>query len=252
MGATEKLVTAAGGNGTAIQIINESLSRTQYETRGNELLEKMDSEHAEQAGFLVLDENHFEMAGGEFCGNATRSAAVLLSEASGQKELSFTVSGFKGTVSASVEQRSDSTYFVRCVFPGMPTDVEEVTLEGGQLAAIVDLGGIVHVVIEGAFPSDVEAYSAAHRAITEKFNLGDREAVGVIWFEKNQDAVLMHPVVWVKAVDTFYYESSCGSGTIAVGRVTGVPTIVQPTGMTISVEFTEDAVVLQSEMEILH
>lgn len=251
MKVTETLVTAAGGNGTAIQTIHQPLTRSEYEERGTALLDGMDAAVAEQAGFLVLDEDHFEMAGGEFCGNATRSAAILFSEAKGEKDVSFTVSGFKGTVSATVERRADDTYFVRCAFPGMPTDVEDVMLEGGQPAAIVDLGGIVHVVIEGAFPSDPDAYSAAHRAITEKFNLGEREAVGVIWFEKNQSVVLMHPVVWVKAVDTFYYETSCGSGTIAVGRVTGVPSIVQPTGKTISVDITEDAVVLQSEMEII-
>lgn len=251
MEGRETLITAAGGNGTAIQIIKEPLTRAEYEARGKVLCDEMDPLGAEQAGFLVLDDKRFEMAGGEFCGNATRSAAILFSEASAVKDVSFTVSGFDGTVTASVEQRSASTYDVRCVFPGMRTDVKHVMLDDGQEADIVDLGGIVHVVIEGSFPSDPSTYSAVHRAITDKFKLGEREAVGVIWFEKSQDAILMHPVVWVKAVDTFYYESSCGSGTIAVGRVTGVPSIVQPTGKTISAEITEDAVVLKSEMEIV-
>ena len=72
-----------------------------------------------------------------------------------------------------------------------------------------------------------------------------------MWYEKSQDAVVMHPVVWVRESNTFYYESSCGSGTIAVGRVTGVPSIVQPTGMSISAEISEDSVVLKSEMEMV-
>jgi hypothetical protein len=61
----------------------------------------------------------------------------------------------------------------------------------------------------------------------------------------------MHPVVWVKAIDSFFYEESCGSGTIAVGRVTGASSVVQPTEKIISVGFTERAVVLESEMEVV-
>ena len=246
-----KLVTAAGGNGTAIQIINDSLTRADYEARGKALGDEMESFGAEQAGFLVLNDNHFEMAGSEFCGNASRAAALLFSIESGKKDVSFTVSGFDGTVSATVDLHSDTGPFVRCTFPGMPVDVTEVSLDDGQPASIVDLGGIVHVVIQGAFPVEEKSYTEAHRSITEKFNLGNRNAVGVVWFEKNQDVILMHPVVWVRAIDTFFYESSCGSGAIAVGRVTNVPSIVQPTGQTITVGFNEGTVVLESDMEVV-
>ena len=245
-----KLVTAAGGNGTAIEIINQPLNRQDYQSRGKVLEEDFETLGAEQAGFLVLDENHFEMAGGEFCGNATRSAAVLLYQEHGKEDLSFTVSGFDGTVNASVKPLTDMKFFVEAAFPGMQVKTEKVTLDDGTPASIVDLGGIVHVVIEGEFPSIEDEYSAAHRDIVARFNLGERDAVGVVWYQKSGDAVVMHPVVWVRAVDTFYYESSCGSGTIAVGRVTGVPSIVQPSEKTISADITEDGVVLKSEMEV--
>lgn len=251
MKTVQKLVTAAGGNGTAIEIIDQPLSRQDYESRGKVLEGDFEALGAEQAGFLVLDENHFEMAGGEFCGNATRSAAVLLHQEYGKDVMSFTVSGFDGIVNASVKPLTDTKFFVEAAFPGMQVKTEEVTLEDGTPASIVDLGGIVHVVIEGEFPSDPDEYSAQHRRIVDQFNLGDRDAVGVVWYKKSGDAVVMHPVVWVRGVDTFYYESSCGSGTIAVGRVTGVPSIVQPSEMTISADITEDRVVLKSEMEVV-
>lgn len=251
METVQKLVTAAGGNGTAIEIIKEALTREDYESRGKVLCDDFEPLDAEQAGFLVLDENHFEMAGGEFCGNATRSAAVLLHLENQEENMSFTVSGFDGIVNASVKSLTDTTFFVEVAFPGMQAKTEQVTLEDGSPASIVDLGGIVHVVIEGKFPSAEDEYSAAHRDIVSRFNLGNREAVGVVWYEKTADAVIMHPVVWVRAVDTFYYESSCGSGTIAVGRVTGVPSIVQPSGMTISADINEDGIVLKSEMEVV-
>jgi diaminopimelate epimerase len=247
----QTLITAAGGNGTAIQVIKQPLARSEYELRGKLLGDEMEHIGAEQAGFLVLDNSHFEMSGGEFCGNASRAAAILFAEATGSKDVSFTVSGFHGTVNASVDQYSDNQYYVRCEFPGMPTGVQEVILHDGQDAAIVDLGGIVHVVIDGIFPSDPEAYRAAHSAITKQLKLSERDAVGVIWFNKSHDAIVMHPVVWVKAINTFFYEESCGSGTIAVGRVTNSTSIVQPTEKTISVVFKEGVVVLESEMEVV-
>lgn len=247
----ETLITAAGGNGTAIQILDDPLTRLEYETVGKDLGDRLEPYGAEQAGFLVLNDHHFEMAGGEFCGNASRAAAVLFSKYDDQKDVSFTVSGFDGTVSGSVEQQDAAHYQVRCVFPGLPTDVTEVTLADGTPASIVDLGGIVHVVIEAPFPVDPAVYEAEHHSITEKFNLGERDAVGVVWFERAGDAIEMHPVVWVKAINTFFYETSCGSGTIAVGRVTNVPSIIQPSGSSISAEITEDAVILESEMEVI-
>lgn len=251
METQKTLVTAAGGNGTAIEIIKKPLTREDYESRGKALCDDFEPSGAEQAGFLVLDENHFEMAGGEFCGNATRSAAVLLRLERGEDTMSFTVSGFDGVVEASVRDMTDATFYVEAAFPGMQAETREVTLEDGTPASIVDLGGIVHVVIEREFPSDPSVYGAEHRKIVERFNLQDRDAVGVVWYKKTDNSVIMHPVVWVRAVDTFYYESSCGSGTIAVGKVTGVASIVQPSGKTISADITENRVVLASEMEVV-
>lgn len=248
---TTTLVTAAGGNGTVIEILTEPLARDDYATRGKVLGEEMECDGAEQAGFLIPSHSHFEMAGGEFCGNATRAAAVLLSETEGRSEITFTVSGFDGKVGATVIKRSDSLYDVHCEFPGMSTEVQQAALDGGQLVSIVDLGGIVHVVVNGKFPEEPSAYQKVHREITKRFDLRERGAVGVVWFDESQEGVSIHPVVWVKAVDTFFYEASCGSGTIATSRVTGATNIIQPTGKTIKVEITPDRVILESEMEVV-
>lgn len=248
--SSKQLVLAAGGNGTAIEILGLPLSRQEYEARGKALEDEFASKGAEQAGFLIPSEKHFEMAGGEFCGNATRSAAVLLYLNQPGSESVFTVSGFDGTVNATVKPLTEKTFFVEATFPGMKAATQNVTLESGEMAKIVDLGGIVHVVIEGGFPSDPSDYSRQHRNIVHQFNLGERDAVGVVWYEKSQDAIKMHPVVWVKAVDTFFYESSCGSGTIAVAAATNIAAIIQPTEMTISADISKGGVTLKSEMEL--
>lgn len=250
MSKRKYLITAAGGNGTAIQILDQSLSRAQYVEYGRELGKEMEAHGAEQAGFLILKDNHFEMAGGEFCGNASRAAAVLLSKLQKKPNPSFTISGYRGRVEAVVEKRGDENYFVRCIFPGMPVECISVVLSSGQNADIVDLGGIVHVVIKGVFPAEKSAYESAHRSIMSELGLENRGAVGTIWYENVGGVVTMHPVVWVKDVDTFFYEQSCGSGTIAVGKITGLSSIIQPTGKSIEAVIGNDAVVLASEMEI--
>jgi diaminopimelate epimerase len=246
-----KLVTAAGGNGTAVQVLDHPLTRAQYAEVGRKLGISMEDLGAEQAGFLVPSQKHFEMAGGEFCGNATRSAATLLYELNGQTDQSFTVSGFNGTVSAHVEPLGAAKFRVSSTFPGMSVDVSDVRLSSGQTATVVDLGGIVHVCVQAKFPEAVNQYRAAHRTIMSELGLATREAVGVVWYERQDDTVKIHPVVWVRDVDTFYYESSCGSGTIAIGRVTGAHDVVQPTGQAISVDITNNGVKLESEMEIV-
>ena len=69
---TTAVIAAANGNGTAIEVITSPLTRTEYVSRGRILGENTERLGAEQAGFLVSSQSHFEMAGGEFCGNASR------------------------------------------------------------------------------------------------------------------------------------------------------------------------------------
>jgi diaminopimelate epimerase len=246
------VITAAGGNGTAIDIIARSLLRAEYATRGKELGKQTEPFGAEQAGFLIPSEHHLEMAGGEFCGNASRSAAILLSEIEKSASVSFTVSGFSGQVSADVKPLGGNKFDVVCHFPGLSTATRSVMLEDGASATLVDLGGIVHVVIEKPLPQEDE-YRKQHKEITRYLGLLNKGAVGVIWITMQQDgSVFMHPVVWVRDVDTFFYEQSCGSGSIAVSKVTGLEAIVQPTGQTIFVTIGPDAVTLRSSMEVIN
>ena len=64
--------------------------------------------------------------------------------------------------------------------------------------------------------------------------------------------LLISVVVWVRSVDTFFYESSCGSGAIAACAVTGVSDIVQPTGKIIRAEINDDLVSLKSDVEVIY
>lgn len=246
-----KLITAAGGNGTAIQIIEQPLTRAEYTSHGKALGEEMKPFGAEQAGFLIPSLSHFEMTGGEFCGNASRAAAVLFSQIQEQSQIIFTVSGFKGTVEATIERQSGTFYKVRCRFPDLPITITPATVAGKQIN-IVDLGGIIHIVMKDTFPKQPTVYQGALRKLIQQFKLEKRKAVGAIWIDETEAVVSMQPVVWVKGIDTCFYEQSCGSGAIAVSCVTGMSDITQPTGKAIKVEVGKDSVTLESEMEIIY
>lgn len=242
------IIAAAGGNPTAIRILTRAESSGWYTKEGATLMAENVPLGVEQAGFLIPKERRFEMSGGEFCGNAARSAALLLSRFSGDEAGAFQMSGYEGDVRFFVRWESKTAATVTCDFDRLPIKIRRERTTDGEIQ-IVDLGGIVHVAIEGALPSDHEAQ---HRTLTRRFGLMDRGAVGVCWVERANDRVTLHPVVWVKAIDSFFYETSCGSGSIAAAAVTGMNEITQPSGEAIEVQREGNKVSLQSHMEIVH
>ena len=244
------IITAAGGNATAIDTLAAPLTRAAYAARGQALVAAYAAQGVEQAGFLIRTANaaHFEMAGGEFCGNAARAAALLLAPQGGA--VSFSMSGFARRVQAEVVRRA-ADFWVRCRFPGMQAVAQPVCLDDGSAAALVDLGGIVHVVLEAAFPAAAEAFRARHRALCAQLDLAARPAVGVVWCERAHGRVAIHPVVWVREVDSFFYESSCGSGSIAAAAVCGVGSVRQPSGREMDVTLDAAGIALASEMAVL-
>ena len=244
------VVAAAGGNLTAIGIFAELPNRSRCVVCGKYFMKKYASLKVEQAGLLTVDSNslpHFEMSGGEFCGNAARSAAVILSKRLLKNDVHFTMSGFKGIVKSRVSQISDRRYDVLSIFPKMKWKVCRVA----EQVCLVDLGGIVHVVIFGDFP--VSDYREKHRAYMEELSLTDRDAVGVTWAEELSGQVSINPVVWVKELDTFFHETSCGSGSIAAALARGFSSVVlQPSGEGISVHLGGSFISLRSSMEVVH
>lgn len=248
MNNPEYLISAAGGNKTAIQVIDESQTTDWYAKKGTELGAKYEKLGAEQSGFLIKSRNHFQMSGGEFCGNATRAVAIIFSRLLSSPDIQYTVSGFNGTVNSHVEFNDcDKKYDVESIFLNMPIDTKEVIVNDNK-AIIVDLGGIVHVVIRGTIPED---YEKIHRQIVTELGLEQRDAVGVVWYTKVKSNATIHPVVWVKGIDSFFYETSCGSGSIAVAKVTGLKEIYQVTKEPIQVIITDKSVSLKSRMMVI-
>ena len=251
----EYLISAAGGNITVIRTIDSPQPTEWYASEGRYLVDKYEEKGAEQSGFFIPNSKHLEMSGGEFCGNATRAAAILASDFGKEPEVEHTVSGYDGSVISKVKnignyRRGDYWYKVQSKFADMTikTTRGPVSYDGydGE-ADIVDLDGIIHIVVDAMLPA---SYEEVHNKLCKDHNLRNRPAVGVVWMEHIEDGIKIHPVVWVKGSNTFYYETSCGSGTIAASKVTSSSTITQVTGQDISVNFSENEVILSSEMEV--
>lgn len=240
---------AAGGNPTAI-IFNSSCAKNDYAAI-NHLIQKAYPD-IEQVGFYENADGipRLQMAGGEFCGNATRSMACLLAEMNpDKKKFQFQVSGFDELVNAEVENQGNGKYFCTAEFKGLNGEITETELDGKKVK-IVDLGGIVHIVVQkNDFPIREDNITKNMKAIKDKLGV-DNDAVGVLWVNREGSGVYMRPVVWVRDIDTCYDETSCGSGTIAVALVENKDTsVIQPTSETIDAKFEKDSLILASNMQ---
>ena len=170
---------------------------------------------AEQAGFIEeLSESSvtLHMAGGEFCGNASLSAAALALMRHGKDRgtVSVNVYGIPEPLSASLEKTSDSVYSGSLTMP-LPKSCTRVTLPfDGEthVLPLVTFPGIGHL-ISRKIGDDAKAESA----VKKWCGMLGLPALGII--QLDQENQTLRPLVYVSAVDTLFWEHSCASGTCA-------------------------------------
>lgn len=182
---------------------------------------------AEQVGFLEeADEPgalaRLHMMGGEFCGNASRSFAGWLALRGSEKakpegfredekEVRIQVSGQAGTLTVRVQnQWSDHTCNAEI---DMPLPLKILHGRNDQLSeySIVIYEGITHVILWNKVAAEV--YVNIVEDFLEKEGLST-DCFGIMFYDSRTSEMV--PVVHVKAVDSLVWESSCGSGTVAL------------------------------------
>ncbi|MCH4166802.1 MAG: hypothetical protein LKF74_01590 [Megasphaera sp.] len=209
---------------------------------------------AEQVGYLKLCPGkpiEVAMMGGEFCGNASRSAAAyaLMQDGASEGEYHISCSGCDTLLPAHAQKRADGGYDAFIEMP-RPTAIDAVIVDaGGQPARFyrVTLPGIVH------FIHFVDTISAVRKdvfwqAVYDYAKDESYEAFGLVLFDPKHLAML--PAVYVTATDTLYWEQSCGSGSAAVAAVLGILgkrnvscTVSQPGGtITIAATYADSTV----------
>jgi len=234
-----------GGNDTVL-ILNGDVNPLTKKVINNSVMKIYPN--IEQVGFVFLMENKVQlnMAGGEFCGNATRSTADLALN-SQPGNLQIKVSGVENVLKAGVTP--DGEAFAQMpVYSNISKVKKDTKNESGW---IVEMEGITHYVdfdstkIIGL--SDEEIKQLSISTIREK-GLEQFPASGVIYVKKlGNEGLQITPVVYVKEINTLFLETACGSGTCAVGEVMSIINnrsiielpILQPSGeiIKISVEY---------------
>jgi diaminopimelate epimerase len=156
-----------------------------------------------------------EMMGGEFCGNAARSFGLFVTREQGFRgrvSIPVFVSGAERPVTVNVDVEGG---WAEAEIPP-PLALESLEYSGALLPALV-FDGITHVIApdlspsEGAFKTIWESLEKKYAALPS----GVPAAIGVLFYDTASR--FMTPAVYVRATDTLVFESSCGSGSAALG-----------------------------------
>jgi len=188
---------------------------------------------AEQVGFACPPcrggDGRMEMAGGEFCGNATRAFGMLTAQRLGKAaHVRLEVSGCESLTTVDVDWAAGTA---RAQMP-LPRAVSRVEVDG-RSGTLVDLVGIAHLVVEDV-PLSLDFFQRAEPLFRE---IPDLDAYGVIFLDTQKGT--MTPLVKVPASGTLVWEGSCGSGSLAAAVAQGQNTpdgpfvrdYVQPAGI---------------------
>lgn len=220
------IVADPAGNITIL--VKDRFGRESYQNIASQLL-AMEELKGEQVAFIQdvpqcgRAEGKLEMCGLEFCGNASRAYGLIRAKElgiDGKGQVFIDMSGCSEILTIEVDTNTGYTK-VAMPLPASMAEIDLSRLPIGDVdanpmvqvllrrAALVDFGGIVHVVVSDIEP-EPETFELIRDMIIEMYN---PPAVGVMFCnsEKNN----MVPVVYVRDVDTTYFEGSCGSGVTA-------------------------------------
>ena len=172
---------------------------------------------AEQVGFVNPPGGlwRLEMMGGEFCGNAARSFGLYVAVEQGLKGkggVSVSVSGAEGPVRVEVDTEKN---LAAAEMP-KPIAVETIDYEDRSLPAVA-FEGITHFIATGLEAKRETFFVIKSSAEKKLLSLG-RElpaAMGVMFYDAASG--FMIPLVHVRSTDSLIFESSCGSGSAALG-----------------------------------
>ena len=170
---------------------------------------------AEQVGFL--DGGTLHMAGGEFCGNATRCLGALWALDSGQRgeqTWDVSVSALDRPLTVRTRAKGEGLFDVEVELPPLPTPERLVLTdeEGNQFVVWrVVCPGIVHYLFRHSRDERVVSLVENYR-----HQQGEVSAFGVDFYV--EEAGLFWPLVVVPGVSRMW-ERSCASGTAALARL---------------------------------
>jgi diaminopimelate epimerase len=203
-------ITRPAGNDTALikKIVPPAVKKIL-----NDAVEKKYT-NVEQVGFYEWNEKtntgRLEMAGGEFCGNATRSTAYLLLNGN-LGDIMMQVSGVSRPLLAGVKK--ENTAFTEIPIMKDFSCVEQISKEVTK----VEIEGITHLITKRPQGTPTDLKEKAKILLTTFDLLTTRKCSGVMYLSEKENQIVMDPIVWIRDVNTLFYETACASGATAVG-----------------------------------
>lgn len=213
------------------QIISDKLLEIDFTNEYNVHFSEDNSDLVigEQVGFILPYSSETDtvpsmnMSGLEFCGNASRSFAYYRAkhfgdgklQPDGTRKLQINVSGCDHPLTAFINiDKLEAKIQMPIPTDVVPFTAEELNLnqENPDLKDIymIDMGGISHLVLKN-IEATPEKFDRIKNYVYQK--CGDLPAFGVMFMDKLSKSIT--PVVYVRDVDTTYFEGSCASGTTA-------------------------------------
>lgn len=229
-----------GGNKTAL------VNGCEYTTNQKKLINKtIMAKHiqVEQVGFLSNKINRLEMAGGEFCINASRCAIYEYSKES-KNPIELSVSGTNKKITGRI--LNDNKVEIKL---DICRNIADLIDEKNKLT-YVKIDGILIAILdeekskqyigklrenEEIAKEEIKQFMIRNIETTEK-------AIGLMLLENVSNKIKVNPIVWVKDIDTVVYETACGSGSLGVGIYNYYKNnekqieLIQPSGYSINIE----------------
>ena len=207
---------------------------------------------AEQVGFETRPRygdciGRLEMAGGEFCGNATMCSAALymiVNDMPGEANVKVRVSGTKEPLDVRLVRR-DAVSFDASVTMPPAVGIDELKLSDGMLPGndvlrlpVVRMEGIAHVIIEpdSGFFGLKDDSALAETLLRGWCGVLGAECLGMMFLDEGKGVRALTPLVYVPGADTMFWENSCASGSAAAGMY-----LAAKEGKPVDVTFSEPA-----------
>ena len=232
--AGQAWVTVAGGNLTLLNWQVRNATRSEAIFLAATVPPKPAPLIVEQAADLVADDIiTLTMKDGELCINAIAAAAYALAKLGCGLELTITVPPLAFPITASIAAASAAHQPVSLTLP------RAVLIGVSAFAGFpcVDLVGISHILIESSL--EAELVKCAGIAMLCRRLMCERSipACGLIIYRNGPHGVAITPHVLVRSSPAPKPETACGSASLAVAAYTGANTVIQPTGLAVSVTY---------------
>lgn len=223
-------IIVANSSGNITLMVLTPTERKDYKRIATQLLQNKKL-GGEQVAFLLpeLEQGYpkMEMCGLEFCGNASRAFALYTSsiDPNPTELVVVKVSGYNKPLTARItpyepnpveSEQSGSHKTMAMVAMEMPVPNGMHYLSSAELSArkggsLVEIDGISHLIVEDMAPAR-QVFETIKNRVYETID-PTLPAFGIMFYDTINK--LMIPVVYVKDVDTIYFEGSCASGTVA-------------------------------------